>query len=125
MNKKQSGALIFFNALLVVMYLPLLYLILAEFKFIPWYASDASFILYYLLWLPLSAVSIISVVIAFFTSVSKRTDIMLICYNALVIPILFLSDFTHSVVLGYVFAVVSLLTVTGFCVRYVRLLIKK
>jgi hypothetical protein len=124
-NKKQSGALIFFNALLVLMYLPLLYLILAKFKFIPWYASDASFILYYLLWLPLCVVSIISVIIRFFTTASSRADIMLVCFNALVIPLLFLSDFVGMTVFGYVIAVISLITVIGFSVRFVRSIVKK
>ena len=117
--------MIFFNALLVLMYLPLLYLILAKFSFIPWYASDASFILYYLLWLPLCAVSIISVIVGFFTSAANRADIMLVCYNALVIPLLFLSDFAGLTVLGYVIAVISLITVIGFAVKFVRSLIKK
>ncbi|MBQ3100818.1 MAG: hypothetical protein IJC50_07500 [Clostridia bacterium] len=125
MNKKRSGALIFFNALLVVMYVPLLYLILAEFKFIPWYASDASFILYYLLWLPLCGLSIITVVTGFFTSAVGKTDTMLVCYNALVIPLLFLLDFIDSVGFGYVIAAFSVFTVIGFIIRYVRSLIKK
>lgn len=124
-KNKKSGALIFFNALLVLQYLPLLYLILAEFKFIPWYASDASFILYYLLWLPLCITSILSVIVGFFTGSSKRADTMLICYNALVIPLLFLSDIVASAALGYIVSVISIFTIVVFVVRYFRPIISR
>ena len=50
---------------------------------------------------------------------------MLVCYNALVIPLLFLSDFVGMTVLGYVIAVISMITVIGFAVKFVRSLIRK
>lgn len=115
-NKKGRGALIFFNALLLVQYIALLYLILAEFKFIPWYASDASFILYYFLWLPLCLTTLITVAVSFFSGRRERSRIMLLCYNAMIMPLLFAADFMGSAVLSCLIAAVSLITVAVYAV---------
>ena len=112
--------LIFFNALLLLEYIPLLYAVLAEFKFIPWYASDASFILYYLLWIPLCVTTLITVVSCLFTARFIRSRIMMLCYNAMAMPLLFAADFVGSDILNYLIAAVSVICICVYSFITVR-----
>lgn len=127
MSKSKAGhiAFLLFNVLLLLEYVGLLYLILAKFEFMPWYASDASFILYYILWLPLCLTTLIVVVLNIASRVIYRLRIMLLCFNAVIMPLLFAADFVGSAVLNYMLAAFSLVTVVAYYIVAFKIFMKK
>ena len=125
--KTKSGRIVLtvFNILLLILYIPLIYLCLARFDFIPWYASDASFILYYVMWIPLCIITLITITISFITGYFSRSSSMLLCFNAMILPLFFAADFVGYVILDYILAVVGLIAVITYSALFIKSLCKK
>ena len=83
------------NILLIPQYLYLLFLILSSFPFVPWYDRDGSFLTHYLLlWVPLCVTTLALAVCMIVSRVVYRTRLILLCFNALIIPLTYLIEMT-------------------------------
>ena len=123
-NKRGNSFLFILNIFLLIQYIALVYLCLARFDFIPWYASDASFILYYVMWLPLCITTLITIVVSFFTKKFNRTAVMLLCFNAMLLPLFFAADFVGYTALDYILATIGLITVVSYSIICIKSLLK-
>ena len=81
------------NVILLVEYLFLLYTVVSSFSFVPWYDAGGGELLNYLvLWIPLCVTTIIILSAMFVTKNVYRPRVMLLCFNALVVPLSYLIE---------------------------------
>lgn len=119
-NKVIKTVFIICGIILFILYVPLIYVSLSLFPFIPWYAEDMSFavLAYLCMWLPLSvitlAISFMNFKIKFVTSAGT----LLPCIAAACVPLILLFGYTDTggAVLIYIFSALSVLSAAGIIV---------
>ena len=108
------------NILLLCEYLYLLYTVLSAFSFIPWYDQlGTSFIHYIFLWIPLCATTLVLVVTMFLTRKVYRPRVILLCFNAIVIPATYFLEAAGTSILLTVLRVLCVVSVISYFIIFV------
>ena len=115
-NEKVRGYTfrVILNVILIVLYAVLLYAIAMML-----FGETENYILIYIaLWIPVSVLSVLIVILNVLTRHIYRARLIMICFNAVFIPLIFLVGYTDLVwlngVLGALFAISALLYVISF-----------
>jgi len=96
MNKFYKVADKIVHGILFIFYLIFIFLVSSMFKFMPWYDEGGIYLLrLLLLWLPLSFMTIISVVIKFLTKDFNKAFVCIEALNAVYIPLIFLLGYVN------------------------------
>jgi len=125
MSKKGSIFRIVINVLLVAVYLVLGYYILAMYPFIPWHDESGDYLLIYLaLWIPVCALTLILVASIFISRRIYRARVILLCINAVFIPLVYLLGGV-SPVIHYILGGLVLVTIAAYIATFIKSVIDK
>ncbi|MBQ7646874.1 MAG: hypothetical protein IJS94_06360 [Clostridia bacterium] len=105
------------NILLIPQYLYLLFLILSSFPFVPWYDPGGRFLTHYLiLWVPLCVTTLALAVCMIVSRVIYRPRLILLCFNALIIPLTYLIEMTGISWLLYLLRFTGMISIVLYVV---------
>ena len=125
-NKRPSKILLtvslVFNVILLLLYGIFIYASLGLFEGIPWYSDDVLFY-NYILWIPICAVTVIVIVLAFLTGMSGRSKLIILCLNALYIPCEAVLNAVKSTM--SLIAIISFVTIITYVIIFVNEIVKK
>lgn len=104
------------NLVLIAAYFIMGYNILSMFSFIPWYDENGGFLLKYVaLWIPICVLTIIIVSSFFIMKRVYRARIILLCINAVFIPLVYFLSEAFHLILG----AVTLITMLAYVIIFI------
>ena len=105
------------NVLLLLEYLYLIYIVVSSFSFVPWYDPEGSIVIHYLfLWIPLGITTLVLVSAMFLSKTVYRPRVMLLCFNALVIPLTYLLELAG---IGWLLTALKILCAVGVIAYFI------
>ncbi len=110
------------TVLLTVLYLVFVFSVSCMFSFLPWYDTDGFYMLNFaLIWLPLCVLTLLQIIISVISKRFNKPTAMLLCLNALYIPIVFLLGFTDvSVSVFKTIGIIGIITMITYVVVFIK-----
>lgn len=110
------------TVLLALLYLVFIYSVSCMFSFFGWYDAEGYYMLTFVgIWLPLCVLTLLQIIVSVIAKRFDKPTAMLLCLNALYIPVIFLLGFADvSLTVFKTIGVIGIITMITYVVVFIK-----